>query len=506
MRPSIHVLAAATIVAGIASDAPAAPGDDCIKILGYESSAEKQSMDPASLFSSDDAYHIFAVYNRLVDLDRDFRPIPELAESWESSADGRTWTFHLRPGVTFHDGSAFDAADVIYTFKRLFDPTLPTGAKQALWFLEPEGISIVDALTVMFTAKEPAAELPVLLANRYTNIVAEGAKTEELRLRGNGTGPFVQEEFAPGGPMRVLRKNARYWKPDLPKAECLRITVAPEPIAAVAALRSGDIDLVLNVDPSVIYALKEDATIQLLESAASSSMTVSMWTDTPPFDDVRVRQAMKLVVDRKAMIDTVLLGYGEAAADNPVPLGSPASFTDKPPAADIARAKELLAEAGYPSELRLDLFTADSIPGMVRMAQVYARMATEAGIHITVNVTPADSYWDDVWLKKPLVTSAWSMRPPVAALSDPFGSDSDVNETHWKRQDYDRLLAEAGSIADPAERTLRYQAAGKLLAEEGGIIVPMFMHQVAALRKGCRGYTPQAQNFAFNFEQLTCAK
>jgi peptide/nickel transport system substrate-binding protein len=140
------------------------------------------------------------------------------------------------------------------------------------------------------------------------------------------------------------------------------------------------------------------------------------------------------------------------------------------------------------------------------MAQVYARMAAAAGIHITVNVTPAESYWDDVWLKKPLVTSSWSMRPPAAALSYPFHSGSDVNETHWKRQDYDRLLMQAGRTADPAERAKIYQSAGKLLAEEGGIIVPMFVHQVLALRKGCSGYSPRAQNFAFNFEQLTCKK
>lgn len=503
MNPLTCIAALAVLAtAGTAAAADA----NCVKILGYESSGEKQSMDPASLYSGDDAYHIFATYNRLVDLDEDLRPVPELAESWETSADGRTWTFHLRPGVTFHDGSDFDAADVVFTFKRLFDPALPTGAKQALTFLEPDGISMVDAMTVTFTAKGPAAELPTLLANRYTNIVADGAKAEELRLHENGTGPFVQEEFAPGGPMRVLKKNARYWKPGLPKAECLRITVAPEAVAAVSALKSGEADLALNVDPSVIYALKDNSSIQLLRTSASNSMTVSMWTDTPPFDDNRVREALKLVVDRQAMVDAVLLGYGEAAADNPVPIGSPASFAGEAPSADIARAKQLLAEAGHPTGLRLDMFTAESVPGMVRMAEIYARMAAAAGIEITVNVTPAESYWDDVWLKKPLVTSSWSMRPPVEALSYPFRSASDVNETHWKNPDYDQLLARADATVDADGRLKAYQAAGKLLAEEGGIIIPMFVHQVLALRKGCKGYTPRAQNFVFNFEQLTCGK
>jgi peptide/nickel transport system substrate-binding protein len=506
MRASIQAAVAAGMLVAASPAAWAVTDDTCVKILGYESSGEKQSMDPSSMHSSDDAYHIFAVYNRLVDLDKDFRPVPELAESWESSDDKRVWTFRLRSGVTFHDGSAFDADDVVFTFRRLLDPALPTGAKQALSFLEPEGITALDALTVRFTTGQPAAELPILLANRYTNIVAAGAKVEDLRLHGNGTGPFVQEEFTPGGPARVLRRNEQYWKTGLPKAECLRIVVAPEPVAAVSSLRSGETDLVLNVDPSVIYALKDDPSVQLLRTPASYSMTVSMWTDTAPFDDARVRQAMKLVVDRQTMVDTVLLGYGEPAADNPVPIGSAASFTDRAPAADIVRAKDLLAEAGFAEGLTLELFTAESVPGMVRMAQVYAQMAAAAGINITVNVTPADSYWDDVWLKKPLVTSAWSMRPPVEALSYPYTSGSDVNETHWERRDYDALLARASTAGDAAERNEAYRAAGKLLAEEGGVIIPMFVHQMLALRKGCSGFSPRAQNFVFDFEQLSCAR
>ena len=129
-------------------------------------------------------------------------------------------------------------------------------------------------------------------------------------------------------------------------------------------------------------------------------MTVSVWVDTPPFDNPKVREAMKLVVDRQAMVDTVLLGFGEPGADNPVPLGSPASYVKEAPKQDIEKAKTLLAEAGYPDGLKFDLYTAEGVPGMVLMAQVYAEMAKPAGFDINVIVTPAESFWDDVWLKK----------------------------------------------------------------------------------------------------------
>ena len=233
-------------------------------------------------------------------------------------------------------------------------------------------------------------------------------------------------------------------------------------------------------------------------------MTVSMWIDTPPFDNIQVRQALKTVVDRQAMVDTVLLGFGEPGADSPVPLPSPAAHVKEAPKQDIERAKQLLAEAGHPDGLSFDLYTAEGVPGMVRMAQVFAEMAKPAGFNINVIVTPAESFWDEVWLKKPILTSAWSMRPPGEGLAVAYTQDAKWPETHWVRPDYDALLLKANTTVDTDERNKLYQEAGRMLAEEGGVIIPMFVHQVLALRKGCSGYEPRAQNFNLNFENLSC--
>jgi peptide/nickel transport system substrate-binding protein len=269
-------------------------------------------------------------------------------------------------------------------------------------------------------------------------------------------------------------------------------------------MKAGQVDLMLNVDPSVIGSVKDDSNVQLLETGASNSMTISMWVDTAPFDNPKVREALKLVVDRQAMVDTVLLGFGETAADNPVPVSNPASYVNEAPKQDIEKAKALLAEAGYKDGLKFDLYTAEGVPGMVRMAQVYAEMAKAAGIEINVIVTPAESFWDDVWLKKPIVTSAWSMRPPGEGLAVAYTQNAKWKETHWERPDYDALLLKANTTADEAERNKLFQQTGQLLATEGGLILPMFVHQVLALRKGCDGYAPLAQNFNLNFENLSC--
>ena len=488
----------------MATSANAAAGDECLKILGYEWSGEKQSMDPADMNSGDDAYHTFAVYNRLVDIDDNFNALPELATEWSVSADGLTWTFKLRSGVKFHSGKDFSSADVVYSFKRLLDEKTGSGARAVLEFLDADGIKAPDPMTVTFTTKKPVVQLPVLITNKFTNIVPDGAKKEDLKLKGDGTGPFMQEQFTPNAPVRILRKNPNYWDSGKPKADCIRITVAQEAVAAVTAIKAGQVDLMLNVDPSVIGSLKDDPSVSLLQTGASNSMTISMWVDTKPFDDVRVREAMKLVVDRQAMVDTVLLGFGQAAADNPVPVGSPASYTKEAPKKDIEKAKALLAEAGYKDGLKIDLYTAEGVPGMVRMAQVYAEMAKAAGIEINVIVTPAESFWDDVWLKQPIVTSAWSMRPPGEGLAVAYTQSAKWKETHWERPDYDALLLKANTTVNEEERNKLFQQTGELLAKEGGLILPMFVHQVLAVRKGCEGYEPRAQNFNLNFETLSC--
>jgi len=496
----------AVAVSGAANLAMAAAGDECVKVLGYEWSGEKQSMDPADMHSGDDAYHTFAVYNRLVDVDDNFKVLPELATEWSVSADGLTWTFKLRDGVKFHSGKDFSSADVVYSFKRLLDEKLGSGARAVLEFLDADGIKAPDAHTVTFTTKKPVVELPVLITNKFTNIVPDGAKHEDLIKHEDGTGPFMQEEFTPNAPVRILKKNPNYWDAGKPKADCLRITVAQEAVAAVSALKAGQVDLMLNVDPSVIPTLKDDPSVTLLETGASNSMTISFWIDTKPFDNPKVREALKLVVDRQAMIDTVLLGYGEPGADNPVPVGNPNSYVKEAPKQDIEKAKALLAEAGYKDGLKFDLYTAEGVPGMVRMAQVYAEQAKAAGIDINVIVTPAESFWDDVWLKQSAVTSAWSMRPPGEGLAVAYVQTAKWKETHWERPDYDALLNKANTTVDEAERQKLFQQTGELLAKEGGLVLPMFVHQVLALRKGCEGYTPRAQNFNLNFEDLSCSK
>ena len=281
--------------------------------------------------------------------------------------------------------------------------------------LKSEGITAVDDHTVVFKTDKPVVALPTLLTTKETGIVPEGAKGEDLQLKGDGTGPFSAKSFEPGNEVVRLTANPNYWQEGLPKAPCLEVRVIQEATTTGAALQSGDIDIALQVDAAVLPTLQGDPNIQLLPTGAGNSMTFSMFTDTPPFDDIRVRDALKKVIDRQEMVETVLLGYGEAGADNPIPLSDPMSYLhgQEPPKQDIEGAKSLLAEAGFDESnpLTFDLYTSEAVPGHTRMSEVFKEQAAEAGIVVNVISTPAESFWDDVWLKQPFVTSAWSRRP-----------------------------------------------------------------------------------------------
>ena len=174
-----------------------------------------------------------------------------------------------------------------------------------------------------------------------------------------------------------------------------------------AAISSGQVDIVLVADPTMLLTLKDDPNVEIVQAPGSEFFVMTMWIDSPPFDDVRVRQALKLVVDREAMVQTALLGFGTPGNDNPIIPSSPDAYRADTIPQDIEMAKQLLAEAGYADGLTADLNTgaADFLPGNLVMVQAYKEMAAQAGITVNIVTSPNDSYWDEIWLQRPFVVS-----------------------------------------------------------------------------------------------------
>jgi len=282
----------------------------------------------------------------------------------------------------------------------------------------------------------------------------------------------------------------------------------PDPTTGNAALQSGQIDILEGVAFGAIRSLATDRRIKLLESPGPAYvMSLSMWVDTPPFDDARVRKALKMIIDRQKVLDIILLGKGVAADDNPIPTTWPEA-AGPAPKPDIAGAKQLLAQAGYgPSKpLKIDLWAAEIRPGVVALAELYKDMAAQAGVDVNVIEVPAADWQDKVWLKQPFITSTWAMRPAADALALPYRSTSTVNETHWKRSDCDALLDKAGITVDPHARASILKMAATMLADDGGVIMPAFVDIVAGAGANCAGYGPHPQGFRFDFRRVTCSR
>ena len=488
---------------GIGTDALAAQEANCVRVVASDWPMQAQSVDPITSVSTGDVMRIATVYEKLAEIDNNYQPFPVLAESWDSNKDGTVWTFHLRKGVTFQDGHPFGAKDVVWTLRRVVDPKLGSGGAAILNMIDPNKVTAVDDHTVRIELTKPSAILPIVLATKYAAIVPYGATHEDLQKKPVGTGPFMVDSFTPG-PRFVAKRNPNYWRKGKPAAACIELSGIVETVSRTAALTGGQADVLIDLEAAGAATLAATPGVHLVKANGGTLVNFAMWCDTPPFNDVRVRTAMKLVVDRKAFVQTALLGVGVPGNDAPVsPLASDAYRHDVIPR-DVKKATQLLAEAGYPHGLSVDLYTTGAYPAMIPAAQVYQQMAADAGIKVNVIVSPPDSYWNQIWLKRPFVTSYWGDRPTSEALSVAYLKKAAYNETHWFRDDYDALIDKAGATIDAGKRRALYQQAQKLLADQGGLILPGFAQAVAALREGCSGYTPNNNIGNQDFSSLVC--
>jgi peptide/nickel transport system substrate-binding protein len=477
--------------------------DKCLKVVAHEWMGEKAVADPARQFAMDETMRTFTTNEGLMRVDNSFNPQPLLAESWESNGDATEWTFNLRKGVKFHDGTDFDAEDVVWTYKRILDPDTLSGSKAILEVFLKD-IVAVDSHTVKFIAENPTVEMPLMLKTKHTGIVPSGSTHESLQANPIGTGPYQLVNFKPGNSSDMFIRNDNYWDKSKSLAECMELIPILDPAARVAALTSGQVDLIPVIDPASGFGLKFDSSVKLDIASGGTVMTMSMWKDTAPYDDIRVRQALKLVVDRQMLVDTAFFGFGEPGNDNPVAPSQSYAYRSDIKQQDCEKAKSLIAEAGYPDGLNIDLNTAEAFPGMVAGAEAYAQMAACGNININLIKHPSDTYWDVVWLKEPFLTSSWGFRPPGEAFGIAYISDAKYPETRFYNTEFDAYVKEASGTVDKTERENLYKKAQELLSEDGGVVVPGFLATVAAMGGQCTGYTAEANVVNFYVSDFRC--
>lgn len=224
-----------------------------------------------------------------------------------------------------------------------------------------------------------------------------------------------------------------------------------------------------------------------------------MQIDVPPFDDLRVRQALKYAMNRQDMLQLVAQNQGTLVNDIPISSILEYALPDSARERDVAEAKALLQAAGHGDGLDVTLAVSEVQARFVEIATVYKEMAAEAGINVELDIKPADTYWDEVWLKAPMFVSAWIARPVDSMLALLFVGDAEWNETHWQRPEWDQRFAQARSTIDYDERESLYQELQTEIVEEGGYLVPYMVNTIGAMRASVTGWKPSGtpfENFA----------
>ncbi len=448
--------------------------------------------EPAT-FATVPGYQLgYALFDGLTRVDQNLAVQPALATAWQVAPDGLSWTFTLRQEVEFHHGTAFTAEDVIYTFTRLQDPAVESPLRSLFSFIDQ--VEIVDdgseTGSVRFLLNSPNADLPYLLGAPQALIVAHNFEPNLFATEPSGTGPFRFASSIPNERV-VLQRNGRYWDQESVLLEEIQHVYIGDIAVQLEALKAGEVDLVPDISAEQTASLADHATITVLESVGGSYQTVVMQATEEPFTDVRVRRALKLCLDREQIQAMVLQGKGEIAHDHPVASFSEFFVNISSPPADIEEARMLLAEAGYPNGIKLDLITSTSQSGMLELAQVVQTLARAAGFEIEPTPVPSDVYWSTYWRNVPFHIGSWNFRPSIdETFSIAYHSTAQWNEGNWSNPDFDELIDAARSESDLAQRKALYKQAQKLLMEDGAVVIPYFRPLFTAAHKRLEGFQP----------------
>lgn len=482
---SASAVAAVAAVAAAPSLLPrpaaAAPKKGGTLRVGRASGATTDTLDPGVYEGFFMISLAFAVHGHLTEVGADGSLQPELAESWEASADAARWTFKLRKGVEFHSGKTLDADDVIASINHHRGEETKSAAApivKAITDIRADGPD-----TVVVTLEAGNADFPFILSDYHLTI--HPAKDGKLDwASGDGCGAYKIDTLEPGVQV-VMSKHANFWRDDRGHFDSIHMLALIDPTARTSAMIQGKVDTIDQVDLKTVDLLRKVPTLDVHSVAGTQHYTFAMSCNKPPYTDVNVRLALKYGIDRQQLVDKILRGYGAIGNDHPIGRGQ--RYFNKDLAQipyDPEKAKWYLKQAGLDS-LDIELSAADAAySGAVDAAILYKEAAEPAGININVTREPNDGYWSNVWMKKPFSAVNWGGRPVEGQMfSTAYQSGAAWNDTFWSNARFDELLLAARAELDDAKRREMYYEMQAILNQDGGAIIPMFASYVFATSK-----------------------
>ncbi len=443
-----------------------------------------------------DFARVVQLYNAPAEFDIQGRPQLSLMEEITPNANATEWVMRLRPDITFHNGKTVSADDVIFSFQRVMNPKAPLPGAPQLYLLDLAKLKKLDDRTVRFSFRSPFSPLVQVLCNYYYFIVPVGYDPRSPV----GTGPFKYKSFTPGQQSLFVR-NENFWQPGLPYLDEVVIFDYVDETSQINALIAGQADVVQSLTVASLGSLRS-AGVPVEISDGGQITPFTMRVDVAPFSDVRVRQAMRYIVDRPQMRELVFEGYGLLGNDLFSIVDPDYDHSIPQRVQDIGRAKSLLKAAGH-LDLRVQLVTSAINAGTVEVATVFAQQARSAGITVTLQtVTPTDffgsnylkwTYSQDELESLYYLTMAGESSVPTA----PF------NENHFDNPRYNALYAESLGTINPTRQRELVQEMQTIDWNEGGYVIPYFPPFIDAHGKNVRGVVPGKElpltNFQFKY-------
>jgi peptide/nickel transport system substrate-binding protein len=442
------------------------------------------SLDPAEAYELEGCMIVNQLYDKLVELS--WNPItgqvevvPEVAESWEISSDGLTWTFHIRKGITFADGSPLTADAVVFSLRRVVKLGLTPSWILTQFGLTEDSIQKIDDYTVQIKLPRKVAPDLFLSCLAFTTgaiVNPEVVKAHEqkgdlgnawLKEHSAGSGPFILEKWERESEV-VLIANEKYWR-GAPRIKRIVIKHVPEPINRVLMLEKGDVDIAFGLTQELVERVKDEVGIRLVSVPVFTKTYLAMNTKFEPFKDNRVREAVRWAIDYNAIFK--FLGAQAIPLQTFIDKGIPGYNPSAPYYRNVERARQLLAEAGYPNGFEVELMAPTSYPAR-DVAEIVRRSLEEVGIRVKLKlITSAEMYKIYRQQAHQMILAGWGADyPDPDALAKAF-ADYRARQLAWRNVWYDDYAANLTEIAaqetNPEKRLALYRELTEYVLHNG---------------------------------------
>jgi peptide/nickel transport system substrate-binding protein len=429
---------------------------------------------------------------------------PYLLESWKASDDLLTWDLQLRQGVKWSNGDEFTADDVLFNFEQWLDPEVGSSMLGLMPYLQLTGVEKVDDYLVRLNLDVPEIAVPEHLFHYPAQIVHRDFEGD-IVAQPVGTGPFTLEEYSVGERCALKRRDDYWGKDDqgnqLPFLdEIIYVDQGEDQTAAVTAIKQGQIDTIYDVTPATWEALKDFEEVIVHSVGTAQTRIMRYRVDREPWTDARVRRALNLCQNRQKILDLAYFGEGLVAQDHHVSQVHPDYAPVETPKYNPEQAKALLAEAGYPDGVDVELAIGTGWPDVVSIGETLKQDAEPAGFRITLNTMPNSQYWD-LWTEVDLGITPWTHRTlgtmvlNLAYTCDANGDPVPWNETRWCDEEFSTLLQEANRTLDVEARRGIMEKLELIQQERGSIGNAYWQNIWAIVNKKFRNVHPHPTDY-----------